>query len=178
MRHHCRAARNAMSSLPETKGSNEIVQEAGRGSLGTLHPNFEPFSGRLSAINVAHPTFTNQGENGRHIRACSWIDAHAAASLDHANVLGLLHAKAEDHGGDPGIGFVADTWFEHVFVLSNRLQCLRGPVGAVRECAQGGASTAGRAAQPVALRSRTVLPRAFVVPLAHLRNLLTPFNTV
>ena len=53
MARHRRAARNAMSSIPQKSCEDGNMQEMGRGSLGTVDPAHESFSDRPVANGVA-----------------------------------------------------------------------------------------------------------------------------
>ena len=84
-----------MSETPEKIGKYEIVEEVGRGSMGTVYAAHDPFSDRLVAIKLAHPQFVDQSEAGRRFRKLFFNEAHATGTLDHPNLLKVLDADVD-----------------------------------------------------------------------------------
>jgi serine/threonine protein kinase len=84
-----------MSEIPKKIGKYEIVDELGRGSMGTVYSANDPFSARTVAIKVAHSQFIDQSEAGQRFRKLFFNEAHAAGVLDHPNILRVYDADAE-----------------------------------------------------------------------------------
>jgi serine/threonine protein kinase len=84
-----------MSNPPEKIGKYEIVQEVGRGSMGTVYSAHDPFSDRLVAFKLPHPHFVDQSEEGLRFRKLFFNEAHAASTLDHPNLVKVLDADVD-----------------------------------------------------------------------------------
>ena len=83
-------------SLPEKIGKYEIIEEIGRGSMGTVYAAHDPFSSRRIAIKVAHPQYINQSESGERFMKLFFNEAHATSVLDHPNILSLYDADVDN----------------------------------------------------------------------------------
>ena len=84
-----------MNVCPKKIGKYEIVEEIGRGSMGTVYSAHDPFSDRLLAIKVAHPQFIDQTREGERFRKLFFNEAHAAGVLKHPNILRVFDADVE-----------------------------------------------------------------------------------
>ena len=84
-----------MAPIPDKIGKYEIVDEIGKGSMGTVYSAHDPFSNRIVAIKVAHPEFVDQSEEGIRFRKLFFNEAHAAGILDHPNILHVYDADVE-----------------------------------------------------------------------------------
>jgi len=84
-----------MGDVREKIGKYEIVEEVGRGSMGTVYSAYDPFSTRSVAVKVAHPQFIDQSEEGERFRKLFFNEAHAAGLLDHPNILRVFDADME-----------------------------------------------------------------------------------
>ena len=76
-------------------GRYEIVEEIGRGSMGTVYGADDLFTSRRVAIKVAHPHNTHHGKDSARMRKLFFNEAHAASILDHPNILSLYDADVE-----------------------------------------------------------------------------------
>ena len=85
-----------MSGIPSKIGKYQIVEEVGRGSMGTVYSANDPFSNRAVAIKVAHPQFVDQTLEGMRYRKLFFNEAHAAGVLNHPNILRIFHPVVED----------------------------------------------------------------------------------
>ena len=90
-----------MSKVPGKIGKYEIVEEVGRGSMGTVFSAHDPFSDRLVAIKLAHPQFVDNlqegesfGEMGYLLRAkrTASVVARTDASLMKVNASSIDRA--------------------------------------------------------------------------------------
>jgi len=84
-----------VSSIPEKVGKYEIIEEVGRGSMGTVYSANDPFSSRQVAIKVAHPQYINQSEDGERFKKLFFNEAHAASVLNHPNIITLYDADVD-----------------------------------------------------------------------------------
>lgn len=81
---------------PKVIGKYEIIDEVGKGSMGTVYSAHDPFVDRTVAIKVAHPHFTTRGEEGERFRKLFFNEAHAAGVLDHPSILSLYDADVDE----------------------------------------------------------------------------------
>jgi len=125
-----------MGVVPEKIGKYEIVQEVGRGSMGTVYSAHDPFSDRLVAIKVAHPQFVDQSEAGQRFRKLFFNEAHAAGSLDHPNILRILDADVDGDLCYLVMEYVEGAQTLEQYVKPDRLLTLREVVGIIYKCAK------------------------------------------
>ena len=76
-------------------GKYTIIDEIGKGSMGTVYSANDPFSSRKVAIKVAHAQFVNS-EDGERFRKLFFNEAHAASVLNHPNILRLYDADVDN----------------------------------------------------------------------------------
>jgi serine/threonine protein kinase len=89
-------ALTAMNAIPSKIGKYEIVNEAGRGSIGTVYAANNPFSHRTVAIKVAYAQLVDQStDDGERFRKLFFNEAHAAGALDHPNILKIFDADVD-----------------------------------------------------------------------------------
>ncbi len=84
-----------MVSYPDKFGKYEVIEEIGRGSMGTVFSAHDPFSNRIVAIKVAHPEFLGEDEAGMRFKKLFFNEAHAAGMLDHPNILKVFDAGVD-----------------------------------------------------------------------------------
>ena len=84
-----------MPDIPAKLGKYEILEEIGRGSMGTVYSANDSFSNRLVAVKVAHPQFIDQTEEGQSFRKLFFNEAHAAGVLDHPNIMLVFDADVD-----------------------------------------------------------------------------------
>ena len=84
-----------MSEFPDKIGKYEVVEEIGRGSMGTVYSAHDPFSNRLIAIKVAHPEHLSRALEGPRFRKLFFNEAHAAGILEHPNILRVYDADMD-----------------------------------------------------------------------------------
>ena len=85
-----------LEDVPEKIGKYEIVQEAGRGSMGVVYAANDPFSHRMVAIKLAHRHFVDASTvDGERFRKLFFNEAHAAGDLDHPNILDIFDADVD-----------------------------------------------------------------------------------
>jgi len=84
-----------VSSTPAKIGKYTILEEVGRGSMGTVYSANDPFSSRKVAIKVAHPQYINKSADGERFKKLFFNEAHAASVLSHPNILKLYDADVD-----------------------------------------------------------------------------------
>lgn len=85
-----------MSVLPEKIGKYQILQEVGRGNMGTVYSAKDPFAERTVAIKVAHPQYVKQAEGlGERFKKLFFNEAQAAGVLDHPSILKIHDADID-----------------------------------------------------------------------------------
>jgi serine/threonine protein kinase len=129
-------AKITMSELPEKIGKYKIVQQVGRGSMGTVYSAHDPFSDRLVAIKLAHPQFVDQSEEGQRFRKLFFNEAHAAGALDHPNLVKVLDADVDGELCYLVMEFVEGAQTLDHYVRPDRLLSLREVVGIIYKCAK------------------------------------------
>ena len=125
-----------MSDTPEKIGKYEIVDEVGRGSMGTVYSAYDPFSDRRVAIKVAHPQFIDQSEEGQRFRKLFFNEAHAAGSLDHPNILKIFDADMDGDLCYLVMEYVEGAQTLDAYVKPDRLLTVREVVGIIYKCAK------------------------------------------
>lgn len=84
------------TNMPEKVGKYTILEEVGRGSMGTVYSANDPFSSREVAIKVAHTQFITSSEEGERFRRMFFNEAHATSILNHPNILRLYDADVDN----------------------------------------------------------------------------------
>jgi len=125
-----------MSEIPNKIGKYEIVQQVGKGSMGSVYEAFDPFSERHVAIKVAHPQFVDNTEEGLLFRKLFFNEAHATAVLDHPNIMHIFDADVD---GD--LCYLVMELVENVITLepftkADNLLNIRELVGIIYKCAK------------------------------------------
>jgi serine/threonine protein kinase len=81
--------------IPEKLGKYFILEEIGRGSMGTVYAANDPFSSRQVAIKIAHPQYINKSQDGERFKKLFFNEAHATSVLNHPNILRLFDADVD-----------------------------------------------------------------------------------
>lgn len=85
-----------MKPYPSTFGKYGVLEEIGRGSMGTVFAGYDPFYSRKVALKVAHPQFTRHELAGKRFKKMFFNEAHAAGLLEHPNILRVYDAGIQD----------------------------------------------------------------------------------
>ena len=125
-----------MSSHPVKIGKYDIIEEIGRGSMGTVYAARDNFSGRVVALKVAHPHFINHADSGARFRKLFFNEAHAASILDHPNILRVYDADVDDDLCYLVMEHVEDARTLDDHTDADSLLALREVVGIVYKCAR------------------------------------------
>ena len=125
-----------VSSIPDKVGKYTIVEEIGRGSMGTVYAANDPFTARQVAIKVAHPQYVNQSEDGERFKKLFFNEAHAASVLNHPNILKLFDADVDNELCYLVIELVPGARTLEAFCKPDTLLPLRDVVGIVYNAAK------------------------------------------
>jgi serine/threonine protein kinase len=87
---------HTITNKPDKISRYEILEEIGRGSMGTVYSANDPFIGSKVAIKVAHPQYVDQSESGNRFRKLFFNEAHAASVLDHPSILTHYDADVDE----------------------------------------------------------------------------------
>jgi serine/threonine protein kinase len=126
-----------MSTVPDKIGKYEVVEEVGRGSMGTVYSAHDPFSSRMLALKVAHPQFVNDDTHaGERFRKLFFNEAHAAGVLEHPNILRVYDADMDDGLCYLAIEYVHGAQTLEQFSKADGLLPLREVVGLIYKLAK------------------------------------------
>jgi len=127
---------HTLPARPDVIGKYEILEEVGRGSMGTVYSAHDPFSERTVAIKVANPQKLGTGQDGSRFRKMFFNEAHAAGVLDHPSILTLYDAGVDGELCYLVMEFVAGARTLQPFCKSDSLLPMREVVGIVYKCAK------------------------------------------
>jgi len=127
---------HTVASRHEVIGKYEIMEEAGRGSMGTVYQAYDPFADRQVAIKVAHPQYVKQDEDGMRFRKLFFNEAHAAGVLNHPSILSLFDAGVDGEICYLVMEFVRGAQTLETFCKPDRLLSIREVVGIIFKCAK------------------------------------------
>ena len=88
--------RTMSSEVPQRLGKYEVLEEVGRGSMGTVYLGHDPYIDRRVAIKVAHAEQLNDEEGGDRYRKMFFNEAHTAGRLTHPNIIGIYDAGVDE----------------------------------------------------------------------------------
>jgi len=125
-----------VSSKPSKIGKYTILEEVGRGSMGTVYAANDPFSSRKVAIKVAHPQYINKSEDGERFKKLFFNEAHAASVLSHPNIVKLYDADVDNELCYLVIEYVQGAKTLEEFCKSDSLLPLREVVGIIYNAAK------------------------------------------
>ena len=58
-----------MSAIPEKIGKYRIIEEVGRGSMGSVYSAHDPFADKKVAIKLAHSQYVKEEETGERFKS-------------------------------------------------------------------------------------------------------------
>ena len=125
-----------VNGVPPKIGKYKIVEEIGKGSMGTVYSANDPFTSRMVAIKVAHQQYINQSEDGERFKKLFFNEAHAASVLNHPNILKLYDADVDKELCYLVIELVPSAQTLESFTKSNTLLPLREVVGIIYNSAK------------------------------------------
>ena len=125
-----------VSAIPEKVGKYTILEEVGKGSMGTVYAADDPFSSRKVAIKVAHPQYINKSADGERFKKLFFNEAHAASVLNHPNILRLYDADVDNDLCYLVIEFVHGAQTLEGFCQPDSLLPLREVVGIIYNSAK------------------------------------------
>jgi len=124
---------HTVDKTPEIIGKYEIIQEVGRGSMGTVYESYDPFADR----KVAHPQFIGPDEDGKRFRKLFFNEARAAGVLDHPSILSLYDAGVDGEICFLVMEYVPGAQTLDAFSKPDKLLSVREVVGIIYKCAKG-----------------------------------------
>lgn len=127
---------HTVSDQPQVIGKYEIIEEVGKGSMGTVYSAHDPFSAKDVAIKVAHPQYVVETEDGQRFRKLFFNEAHAAGVLDHPSILHLFDAGVDGDLCYLVMEFVPGAQTLHNYCRSESLLSVREVVGIIFKCAK------------------------------------------
>ncbi|MEX2525913.1 MAG: serine/threonine-protein kinase, partial [Gammaproteobacteria bacterium] len=127
---------HTVTSKPETIGKYEILEEVGKGSMGTVYSAHDPFADRTVALKVAHPHFTSEDTEGARFRKLFFNEAHAAGVLDHPSILSLYDADVDEDLCFLVMEFIPGGKTLNAFCQPDTLLSLREAIGIIFKCAK------------------------------------------
>ena len=83
------------AEVPTSLGKYEVLQEVGRGSMGTVYLGHDPYIDRQVAIKVAHAEQLIDEDGGDRYRKMFFNEAHTAGRLTHPNIIGIYDAGVD-----------------------------------------------------------------------------------
>lgn len=85
-----------MTAIPEKIGKYRIIDEVGRGSMGTVYSAHDPFADKDVAIKLAHPQYVKDEETGERFKKLFFNEAQAAGVLHHPSILNIFDADIDE----------------------------------------------------------------------------------
>lgn len=76
----------------QTLGKYVILEQIGRGNMGSVYLGHDPIANREVAIKVAHPEFLQHAEDGERYRKLFFNEAKVARVLKHPNIVTVYDA--------------------------------------------------------------------------------------
>lgn len=125
-----------MNGTPDKIGKYEVVEEIGRGSMGTVYSAHDPFSNRLLALKVAHPQYIDRTREGERFRKLFFNEAHAAGLIEHPNILRVFDADVDGELCYIAIEYVHGAQTLEQFCKPETLLPLREVVGIIYKLAK------------------------------------------
>jgi eukaryotic-like serine/threonine-protein kinase len=87
-----------MSAIPDKIGKYRIIDEVGRGNMGTVYSAHDPFADKQVAIKLAHSQYINEKDVGERFKKLFFNEAQAAGVLEHPSILNIFDADIDgDH---------------------------------------------------------------------------------
>ena len=87
---------HTIAAIPKVLGKYEILEEIGKGSMGTVYAAHDSFSDRKVAIKVANSHNIIRSKNAEQFRKLFFNEAHAASVLEHPSIIALYDAGVEN----------------------------------------------------------------------------------
>ena len=122
--------------VPAYIGKYEILEEVGKGTMGTVYSAYDPFYDRHVALKVAHPHLSKEDKDGERFRKLFFNEAHAAGVLDHPNIISLYDANVVDKVCYLVMEFIKGAQTLQPFCMSDNLLPLRDVVSIIFKCSK------------------------------------------
>ena len=82
-------------AMPGKVGKYDILQEIGRGGMGTVYLAHDPYAANTVAIKIAHAEQLKDEETGSRFRKLFFNEAHTAGLLTHPNIVRVHDAGVD-----------------------------------------------------------------------------------
>lgn len=125
-----------MSVSPEKIGKYRIIDEVGRGSMGTVYSAHDPFADREVAIKLAHPQYVNEKETGERFKKLFFNEAQAAGVLNHPSILNIFDADVDGDNCYLVMEYIQDAQTLDRFCKPDSLLPVREVVGIIYKIAK------------------------------------------
>ncbi len=115
-------------------GKYDVIEEIGRGSMGTVYLGYDPFGGRKVALKVAHPEASNADIGATRYRKLFFNEAKIAGKLKHPNIVGVYDAGVDGDIWYIVMEYVAGGQTLHSYSKPERLLPIDDVVGIIFKC--------------------------------------------
>ncbi len=122
--------------MPVRIGKYEIIEEVGRGSMGTVFSAYDPFTDSNVAIKLAHSELLKKEDGRAKFVRLFFNEAHATSVLSHPNILRVYDANIEDDYYYLVMEFIPEVCTLGDFCKADRLLPLRDVVSIVYHAAK------------------------------------------
>ena len=125
-----------MSAIPEKIGKYRIIEEVGKGSMGTVYSAHDPFADKKVAIKLAHPQYLNEKETGERFKKLFFNEAQAAGVLNHPSILNIYDADIDGDNCYLVMEFINDAKTLDPYCKPDALLPIREVVGIIYKVAK------------------------------------------
>lgn len=125
-----------MSTTPEKIGKYRIIEEVGKGSMGTVYSAHDPFGDRKVAIKLAHPQYLNEKETGERFKKLFFNEAQAAGVLNHPSILNIFDADVDGNNCYLVMEYINDAKTLDPYCKPDTLLPIREVVGIIYKVAK------------------------------------------
>lgn len=125
-----------MATIPEKIGKYRIIEEVGKGSMGTVYSAHDPFADRKVAIKLAHPQYLNEKETGERFKKLFFNEAQAAGVLNHPSILNIFDADVDGNNCYLVMEYINDAKTLDPYCKPDTLLSIREVVGIIYKVAK------------------------------------------
>ena len=125
-----------MSAIPEKIGKYRIIEEVGKGSMGTVYSAHDPFADRKVAIKLAHSQYLNEKETGERFKKLFFNEAQAAGVLNHPSILNIFDADIDGNNCYLVMEYINDAKTLDPYCKPDTLLPIREVVGIIYKVAK------------------------------------------
>ncbi len=125
-----------MTAIPEKIGKYRIIEEVGKGSMGTVYSAHDPFADRKVAIKLAHSQYLNEKETGERFKKLFFNEAQAAGVLSHPSILNIFDADIDGNNCYLVMEYINDAKTLDPYCKPDTLLPIREVVGIIYKVAK------------------------------------------